>query len=125
MTQKPPFKKEKCVILPDELWYNLLEKFPGSPMGITISVRLFSGEILHRMVISDRGAVLGREAAGLAGYHGTIDNSMLTFDVEDIEAVQVPTFHFWQRPKWIALNPQHPARQAWKDRETNSPTNGM
>jgi hypothetical protein len=116
MTQNPPFKKEKCVVLPDELWYNLLETFPGSPLGVEMSVRLFSGEVLHRMVISDRGTVLGREAEGLAGYHGVIDDSTLTFRTEDIEAVQVPGARFWQRPKWVALNPKHPARQAWQNR---------
>jgi hypothetical protein len=116
MTLNPPREKEKCVALPDELWANLLEVLPGAAKGIETYVRLFSGEVIERLVISNRGYILGREAAGLAGYHGTIDNSMLTFSTEDIEAVQVPAFRFWQRPKWVALNPQHPARRAWQER---------
>ena len=116
MTQNSPPEKEKCVALPDELWANLLEVLPGAAKGIETSIRLFSGEVIERLVISNRGNVLGREAAGLAGYHGAIDNSVLRFSAEDIEAVQIPSFHFWQRPKWVVLNPQHPARRAWQER---------
>ena|SRR5207249_1142786 len=116
MSQNSPQEKEKFAALPDELWANLLEVLPGAAKGIETSVRLFSGEIIERLVISNRGNVIGREAPGLAGYHGTIDNSMLTFSTDDIEAVQVPAFSFWQRPKWVALNPQHPARRAWEER---------
>lgn len=109
-------EREKCVAVPDELWSNLLEMLPGARKGIETSIRLFSGDVIKGLVISNRGYILGQEAAGLAGYHGTIENSMLTFNTEDIEAVQVPAFRFWQRPKWIALNPDHPARQAWQER---------
>jgi hypothetical protein len=116
MNQNSPPEKEKFVALPDELWANLLEALPGAAKGIETSIRLFSGETVKRLVISNRGYIVGREAAGLAGYHGTIDNSMLTFNTEDIEAVQLPVFHFWRRPKWVALNPQHPARRAWQER---------
>ena len=107
-------KEKRVVLLDDELWYNLLILVPRIAGGLETSIRLLSGKVLERMLISNRGEVLGREAEGLAGYHGTIDNSMLTFGTDDIEAVQVPTFLFWQRPKWVALNPQHPARHAWQ-----------
>jgi hypothetical protein len=116
MNQNPPSEKEKGVALPDELWANLLEVLPGAAKGIEASIRLFSGEVIEGLVISNRGNALGRVATGLAGYHGTIDNSMLTFSTQDVEAVQLPAFRFWQRPKWIALNPQHPARRAWQER---------
>ncbi|SRR6266566_7288180 len=109
-------EKERCVVLPDELWANLLEKLPGAAKGIETSIRLFSGEVINRLIISNRGNILGREAGGLAGYHGTIDNSMLTFGAEDIEAVELPAFHFWQRSKWIALSPRHPNRLKWQQR---------
>ena len=116
MSQNSSPEKETFVALPDELWANLLEVLPGAAKGIETSIRLFSGEIIERLVISNRGNIIGLEAPGLAGYHGTIDNSMLTFRTEDIEAVEVPAFRFWQRPKWVALNPQHPARRAWAER---------
>ena len=114
--QNPRAEREKSVALPDELWTNLLEVLPGVAKGIETSIRLFSDEVVARLVISNRGYILGREAKGLAGYHGTIDNSMLTFSTEDIEAVQVPAFRFWQRPRWIALNPDHPARRERQQR---------
>ena len=114
--QNSPSEGPKHVALPDGLWANLLEVLPGAAKGIETSIRLFSSKIIERLVISNRGNIIGREAEGLAGYHGTIDDSMLTFSTDEIEAVQVPAFHFWQQPKWIALNPQHPARRAWKER---------
>lgn len=105
-----------CVRVPDEIWFSLLRYRRCPAGGFFGAVRLFDGQILQRMIVSDRGYVLGRMAAGLAGYHGTIDNSMLTFRTDDIEAVQVPAFRFWQHPKWVALNPEHPARRAWQER---------
>jgi hypothetical protein len=115
MNQNIRPERQKVVALPDELWAKLLEALPGAAKGIETSIRLFSGEIVERLVVSNRGDVIGREAAGLAGYQGTMDNSMLKFRTDDIEAVQVPAFRFWQRPKWVALNPQHPARRAWNE----------
>ena len=97
--------------IPAELWASFLEALPGAAKGAQASVRLFSGDVIRDLTISNRGYVLGREAPGLAGYHGTIDDSMLKFTELDIEALQVPAFHFWQRPKWVALGPDHPARK--------------
>jgi hypothetical protein len=116
MSHFPATNKEKHVELPDELWTNLLEILPGAAKGIETSIRLFSGEVIQRLVISNRGNVLGREAVGLAGYHGTLDNSVLTFCSVDIEGLRAPAFRFWQRPKWITLNPDHPARREWQER---------
>jgi hypothetical protein len=62
------------------------------------------------MIVSDRGYLLGRIASGIEGAHGDIDSSMLTFRSEDIVAVQVPAFRFWQRPKWVSLGREHPLR---------------
>jgi hypothetical protein len=109
-------QEHKSIPLPDELWASLLVVLPTAARGIETSIRLFSGDVIDRLIISNRGNILGTEAAGLAGAQGTLDHSMLTFSTEDIEAVQLPAFHFWQRPRWIALNPQHPARQAWVKR---------
>lgn len=100
------------VKVPDEIWFNVLQLnrccHAGGFLG---AVRLFDGKVIEQMIVSDRGYILGRVAPGLAGGHGDIDGSMLTFSTDEIEAVQVPAFRFWQRPQWVALNPQHPLRQ--------------
>jgi hypothetical protein len=116
MSENTSAKPIKCVELPDELWTKLLEALPNAAGGYETSIRLFDGQVLERLIITNRGSIAGREAEGLAGYHGTIDNSVLTFGSDDIEAIQVPAFSFWQRPKWIALNPDHPARLNWQNR---------
>ena len=107
------------IALPDEIWRDLLDALPGARRGMCTSVRLLSGTVIHDMIISNRGFILGRDANGLAGAHGMIDDSMLTFRETDIEAVSIPAFHFWQRQKWIALDPNHPARRKKAD-ETQS-----
>ena len=93
------------VKVPDEIWFNLLQL--NRPCcragGFLGAVRLFSGEVVDNLIVSDRGYLLGRIASGLAGAHGDVDCSVLTFQSDDIEAVQVPAFRFWQRPKWVAL----------------------
>src|SRR3954466_499317 len=104
----------ESVMLPDDLWAHFLDVLPGAAKGIKTSIRLFSGEILEELLISNRGYILGRQAEGLAGYHGAIDNSMLTFGSDDIEGGLRPKFHFWERPKWVALNPHHPNRLRWQ-----------
>jgi hypothetical protein len=105
------------VKVPDEIWFNVLRLNQCCPAGGFLGkVRLFGGQVLEQMIVSDRGYILGRIAPGLAGAHGDIDSSMLTFSTEDIEAVQVPAFRFWQRPHWVSLNPDHPARRAWQER---------
>lgn len=72
-------------MLPDELWPRFLEVLPGAAKGTKTSIRLFSGEIVEDLIISNRGYIQGREAEGLAGDHGTIDNSMLAFNSDEIE----------------------------------------
>jgi len=99
------------VKVPDEIWFSLLKQRRCPAGGFFATIRLLNGKTFERMVVSDRGFILGKMAAGLAGAHGDLDASMLTFTTDDIEAVQLPPFHFWQRPKWIALNPGHPNRR--------------
>jgi hypothetical protein len=98
--------------VPDEIWFALLKQRRCPAGGFFASIRLINGGVFEQMIVSDRGSVLGKKIAGLAGFHGDIDTSMLNFTTDDIEAVQVPAFHFWQRPKWIALNANHPNRKS-------------
>ncbi|MBI3880378.1 MAG: hypothetical protein HY301_09995 [Verrucomicrobia bacterium] len=107
------------VEIPDELWFCLLRMRRCPAGGFSTSFRLFSGKILERLIVSDRGYILGRMATGLGGAQGDIDSSMLTFGSEDIEALEVPAFHFWQRPNWILLNPDHPARRQSRSHRRN------
>lgn len=103
-------------MLPDELWSSLLRVRRCPPGGFITSIRLFDCQVIEELLINDRGCVLGGIAPGLAGAHGDIDTSMLTFQTADIEAIQAPVLHVWQQRKWIALNPQHPTRRAWEER---------
>ena len=105
-----------CVKVPDEIWFAILKSRRCPAGGFSTAVRLFNGKILEQMIVSDRGYILGRIAPGIAGAHGDMETSILNFVIGDIEAVLLPPFHFWQRPKWIALNPDHPARLAWRER---------
>jgi hypothetical protein len=107
-------------MIPDELWAEFLEALPGAAKGSRTSIRLFSGEVVKDLIISNRGYVLGREAPGLAGYHGTIDDSVLKFTELDIEAIEAPAFHFWQRTRWVALNPNHPLRRKHEIRSSSA-----
>lgn len=109
--------EEQHVKVPEEIWFSILRLRRCPAGGFFASIRLWNGKSFDRMIVTDRGYILGRIASGVAGGHGDVDNSMLTFSTDEIEAVQVPAFHFWQRAKWIALNPQHPARQAWRERK--------
>lgn len=108
--------EERHVKVPGEIWFSMLRQRRCPAGGLFASVRLFDGKVLERMIVTDRGYILGRIASGLAGGHGDVDNSMLTFSTDDIEAVELPAFHFWQHSKWIALNREHPARRAWQER---------
>jgi len=101
-----------CTKLPDELWMALARVVPGVAQGMLVTIRLFDGQIIEGLYLSGRGYLLGRIVSGMSQVDGSIDSSPLTFNVCDIEAVQVPAFHFWQRPKWITLNPRHPSRQS-------------
>ena len=98
--------------VPSEIWFNLLKQRSCPAGGFFASIRLINGSVFEQMIVSDRGSILGKKAASLAGFHGDIDTSMLNFTTDDIEAVQVPAFHFWQRPKWIALNSRNPNRHS-------------
>lgn len=64
--------------------------------------------------------MIGRIAEGLAGAHGDIDSSVLKFNSDDIEAVLAPSFRFWKKTEWIALQPENPAWDKWRKR-----TNGV
>lgn len=108
--------EEPHVKVPDEIWFSILRLRRCPAGGFSASVRLFDGRFLERMIVTHRGYILGQIAAGIAGGHGDMDNSMLTFNTDDIEAVQLPAFHFWQHSKWVALNPEHPTRRAWQER---------
>lgn len=105
-----------CVKLPDELWNALLRHVPSVARGIILTVRLFNGQLVEALLLSSRGYLLGRVLSGPSQIDGMIDSAPLTFSTQDIEAVQIPAFRFWQRPKWIALNPQHPARRISQER---------
>ncbi|MDR1190397.1 MAG: hypothetical protein LBK60_01865 [Verrucomicrobiales bacterium] len=91
-----------CIKIPDEIWFNIV-RLKRYSTGFLSAVRLINGTILEDMITCNRGYILGRFAEGLAGGHGHIVNSMLTFKTEDISAIRVPAFHFWQSRKWIKL----------------------
>jgi hypothetical protein len=109
MKQNFNYAEGNGVVLPDEIWRKYLELSPQYPIAITISVRLFSGEMVPFLLVSERGTVLGKIADGLAGAHGAIDDSVLTFCTEDIEAVRILVGRCWPRAKWVTVNPQHSA----------------
>ena len=75
------------------------------------TVRLLDGKVIEGLVVSNRGFVLGREAPGLAGAHGAIDSSMVTFTSDDIEGFCLKWGRLWRRERWVTLNPRHPARR--------------
>lgn len=116
MSSQSEPQPQKRIELPDELWSRLLDAPPGAIRGIEISIRLFSGEVFERLIVSNRGYILGREAVGMAGVHGAIDDSALTFESEDIEAVRVGDSRFLKQPGWIALDPENPAWDSWRKR---------
>jgi hypothetical protein len=103
--------EEPCVKLPDEVWSRLLATGIRMPYGMFASVRLLDGKVIPDLFISNRGYVLGREMPGLAGAHGALDSSVLTFKTDDIEGVKLPLGRFWRRERWVSLNPKHPARR--------------
>ena len=103
----------KAIKLPDEVWSGAIASGRVSWGGLSADVRMLDGTVYEDMLISDRGYVLGRLMEGLAGAHGGIDNSMLSFATPDIEGIRIGRRHFWQRPTWVLLNPQHPARRAY------------
>jgi hypothetical protein len=105
---------EPSVKLPDEVWSRLLNTGRVSPFGLLASVRLLDGRIINKVLISNRGYILGPMAPGLAGAHGSFDSSVLTFATKDIEGVLAHRRHFWQRDMWVCLNPQHPARREYE-----------
>jgi hypothetical protein len=102
-----------AVKLPDEVWSSALASGRVSWAGLSANVRLLDGSIYEDMHISNRGYVLGRHMEGLAGAHGGIDSTMLSFTTPDIEGVRIGRRHFWQRPIWVLINPEHPARRAF------------
>ena len=108
---------ERSVKLPDELWDGLLRTVAGARFGMVTTVRLFNAQIISELLLSNRGYLLGRILSGPPQIDGIIDSSSLTFTTSEIEAVEVPAFRFWQRPKWVTLNPQHPTRRAWQNKE--------
>lgn len=97
--------------LPEEIWTALLNIGMKMGGGLIGTVRLLDGKLLADMIISNRGFVLGRQAPGLAGAHGDIDSSMLTFTSDDIEGICLSWGWFRRRERWVILNPQHPARR--------------
>ena len=99
--------------LPDEVWQRLLTTDMRLHFGMIGAVRLLDGRVFEDLIISNRGYVLGREMPGLAGAHGAIDASVLTFKTDDIEGVRLPRGRFIRREKWVCLNPEHPARRAF------------
>src|SRR6266404_1035011 len=103
-----PKDESRCVMLPYELWSNLRENLPPAIQEIETSIRLFCGEVVERLFISASGDILGRKAVDSERQKYPTDYSILNLRTEDIEAVQLPTTHFWQPPRWIALNPRHP-----------------
>jgi hypothetical protein len=106
-----PGSQSGGVMLPYELWLKLVEIESAAVKGNEISVRLFSGEIIQGLFISAYGEIAGRSASGARAGDLLVARPPLTFKGDDIEAVQVPASHFWQRPRWLALNPHHPARK--------------
>jgi hypothetical protein len=97
--------------LPDEIWAGLLDLGMKMGGGLVGTLRLLDGKLMPDMIISNRGFVLGREAPGLAGAHGAIDCSVLTFAGDDIEGICLSWGRFKRRERWVVLNPQHPARR--------------
>src|SRR6266404_5050392 len=102
-----PKDESKCVMLPYELWSNLRENLPSTMQEVETSIRLFCGEVVERLVISASGDILGQKPLDSQQPNPLADNPTLTFRTEDIEALQVPALHLWQRPNWVALNPRH------------------
>ena len=102
---------EPCIKLPDEVWQRLLETDMRLHFGIMGAVRLLDGRVIEDLIISNRGYVLGCEMPSLAGAHGGIDSSVLTFKTDDIEGVRLPRGRFFRRERWVCLNPEHPARR--------------
>lgn len=101
---------DKSIPIPDDLWTRLLQKCTRASKGLRTSIRLNCGNVMEDMIIWGDGKILGKQADGMAGYHGSIDSSMLTFISQDIEAVQIPAFHFWERPKWITRERVDPSK---------------
>jgi hypothetical protein len=99
------------IALPDEIWAALLDIGMKLGGGLVGTLRLLDGKLIDGMIVSNRGFVVGREAPGLAGAHGAIDSSMLTFNSEDIEGFCLAWGRLWRRERWVTLNPQHPARR--------------
>ena len=103
----------RAVKLPDEVWERALASERVYSSGLFASVRLLNGTIYEEMFISNRGYVIGRLAEGLAGAHGSFDDTMLSFTTPEIEGIRIGKRHFWQKPIWVLINPQHPARMAY------------
>lgn len=101
----------KATKLPDEVWSRALASGRVSWAGLSADVRMLDGTVYEDMVISNRGYVLGRLMSGGPEVSGSIDSSMLSFATPDIEGIRIRRRHIWQRPIWVLLNPQHPARR--------------
>jgi hypothetical protein len=109
--------EEQSVKLPDEVWSLALSSGRVRD-SFWASVRLLDGTVLDDMIISSRGYVLGKLMDGLAGAHGGIDFSMLTFRTSEIEGIRIGRRRSWQRPVWVLLNPDHPARRDYRGSHT-------
>lgn len=107
----------QAVKLPDEVWSLALSSGRVRTM-FWGSVRLLDGTVLDDVIISNRGYVLGKLMDGLAGAHGGIDSRVLTFGTPEIEGIRIGRRHFWQRPVWFLLNPNHPTRQDYDGSHT-------
>jgi len=107
---------EQCIKVPEEIWWQLFAQRGAGQGWFYTSVRLLDGKVINNLFISNRGYILGTEAPGLAGAHGSLDKSVLTFSTPDIEGVllQRRRFLFWRQSRWICLNPQHPARRQYE-----------
>ena len=102
---------DQGISLPDEIWATLLDCGMKMGGGLDGTVRLLDGTLFENMIVSNRGLILGREAPGLAGAHGAIDSSMLSFRSEDIEGFCLRWGKALRHERWVTLNPQHPARR--------------
>jgi hypothetical protein len=107
-----------AVKLPDEVWSSAVDSGRVGWAGVVASVRLLDGTMLEDLIISNRGYILGRVVNGPPAMDGQIDGSMLTYETSEIEGVRIGRRHLWQRPLWLLLNPQHPARSQYHGSHT-------
>jgi hypothetical protein len=104
---------EQCVKVPEEIWWRLFALHAEGWGWSYTSVRLLDGRVIDNLCISNRGYILGTEAPGPAGAHGSLDKTVLTFSTPDIEGVLMRRrrLFFGRQSLWVCLNPQHPARR--------------